>query len=350
MKKEELLQELNIIVKFFVFNKKTALSLLLLMLLSSFCAKAQISIDDISINEIKRQAGNGNVGLQFVLGNYYQNGKRVEKDLVQAKYWYGKAVNGGHEDAKAYLAMIYDDEKDYDKAYPLFLSYANNPQNERKNTVNSLYNMSLMRVGFYKIEGKGTSKDINGAVEWLEKARSNGYIYSLLGLLECYRVLDNSSKRFIIAQEIKEKMGNPFHLAECYLFGIGCKQNLSIVYNLLSEIANGKVEFKSPQGTLRLTPAHRYAAQLYIGVANYFDKNKTNHYEEAIRWLNSVIDSSEAIATDRGKAMCLLQRCYRFGRGVKADVAKANDLERESKKLISEDEYNEFLKHFEASY
>ena len=116
-------------------------------------------------------------------------------------------------------------------------------------------------------------------------------------------------------------------------------------------MANGKLEFTSPDGgMLSCEKSSQYEAQVYMGVANYFDKNKANHYEEAVRWLQSVVDSKEAKDADRGRAMCLLQRCYRFGRGVNKDINKANELERASKSLLSEDEIYKFSSQFSSSY
>lgn len=314
-------------------------------------AQSPITLDDISISSITKQAEQGNVNLQFILGNYYHNGKRVKKDLQQAKYWYEKAVSGGNQSAKPLLALIYDEENNYSRAYSLFLSYIENPQNEEKKKVNSLYNMSIGYVGRYKILGNGTTKDLKGAAEWLEKARDNGYDNILIELYSCYSALKNSEKMFTIAKEIYQKIGLPQSLASCYLYGIGCQQDLGKVYGMLNALANGNLNYAASDGSeISLGKSSQYKAQLYIGVANYFDKSKNEHYQEAVKWLNSVATSTDAIKKDRGEALCLLQRCYRFGRGVEKNLEKANQLEEESKKYLSEEEYKEFISHFTASY
>lgn len=305
----------------------------------------------INLDEIKKQAEAGRTDLQWMLGHWYYRGIKVEKNTELAKYWFEKAVSGGYEEAKFELALLYEDKKEYSKAYNMFFSYASNPQNEIKEKVNSPYNHSISKVGEYKYAGIGTDKDLKGAVVWLEKARKNGLVDGLIALYLCYGELNMSDKEFTIAKEIYEKEGLPIIFAQHYLFGRGCEQNLEIVYNMLTEMANGKLEFTRPDGgVLSCGIDSQYEAQLYMGVANYFDKNKTNHYEEAVRWLQSVVNSKDAADADRGKAMCLLQRCYRFGRGVNKDLNKAKELDRKAHELLSEDEIYKFSSQFSASY
>lgn len=327
---------------------KKGLILTLFLVLTAFLPKA--SAQDISVDVIKLQAEAGRADLQWMLGHWYYRGIKVEKNSELAKYWFEKAVKGGYEEAKFELALLYENETEYSKAYNLFFSYASNPQNEIKEKVISPYNHSISKVGEYKYAGLGTNKDLKGAVEWLEKARKNGLVDGLVALYACYGELNLPDKEFTIAKEIYEKEGLPIFLAQQYLFGRGCEQNLEIVYDMLAEMANGKLEFSTINGgKISCGKSSKYEAQLYMGVAYYFDKNKTNHYEEAVRWLQSVVNSKDAADSDRGKAMCLLQRCYRFGRGVAKNLNKANELDRSSREFLSEDELYKFSSHFSSS-
>lgn len=323
--------------------------LLVIVILLTIFPKA--SAQGIDVDVIKIQAEAGRVDLQWMLGHWYFRGIKVDKNPELAKYWFEKAVSGGYEEAKFELALLYEDEKEYSKAYNLFFSYASNPQNEIKEKVNCPYNLSISKVGEYKYAGIGTNKDLKGAVDWLEKARKKGVVSGSISLYCCYGELNMPDKEFVIAKEIYEKEGLPIFLAQHYLFGRGCEQDLETVYNMLAEMANGKLEFTRPDGgKISCEKSSQYEAQLYMGVANYFDKNKTNHYEEAVRMLQSVVNSKEATNEDRGKSMYLLQRCYRFGRGVNKDLNKANELDHASRRLLSEDELYKFSSHFGSSY
>ena len=306
-----------------------------------------------NIADVRQNAETKNDGAaQFLLGYNYECGKGVPKDKQQAKYWYAKAVqNKAPEITKARLASLYDEDGEYDKAYPLYLSYANNPKNEDKKNTHNWYNRSLFSLGLYKYEGRGTAKDISGAIEYLEKARSNKYYPCLSLLYSCYQKSGDLKKAYIIAQEDYYYNGLPMYLAKHYLFGIECSQNLEKVRELLLESANGKQESTHPDGSIStFDKKYQSVAQLYMGIADYFDKEKAQHYGEAIKWLNLAINSEGASDKTKGEAACLLSRCYRFGRGVRQDITTANELEKKAKNLLSEEEYNNFSKYFQTSY
>ena len=49
---------------------------------------------------LTKAALQGNAPAQYNLGRMYQWGKGVEKDLQQARFWFQKAIDNGHEKAK----------------------------------------------------------------------------------------------------------------------------------------------------------------------------------------------------------------------------------------------------------
>ena len=300
------------------------------------------------ISKIERQAKQGDAAAQALLAFYYYQGKDVEKDINKAIYWYNQAIEGGYEEAKVNLALVYHNQKEYEKSFPLFLSFVDNSQ--IKGRKDELYNTALANIGHYKMIGRATPIDINGAIKYLEQAHSNGYnVY--MDLSECYDKTGEFQKKFMIDKEGFEKSAIPFNLAKDYLFGIGCKQDLNRVYELLSGIASGNLVYHMPDGgRVTFGEPYIYAAKCYIGIAYYFDKTKKNHYEDAVKLFNEVIVSTESSPLIKGNAMCVLQRCYRFGRGTKKDLEKANEYEREAKLLLTEEGYNNFSKHFQASY
>lgn len=258
----------------------------------------------------------------------------------QALIDFEKSDSIGSSFGTYFLSYLLEEKEEVDKSMVLLMKSAQADCFLAKYTLGEKYRL-----------GHSVKKDLSQAKCWLEKARKNGFVGGSIALYFCYGELNMPDKEFVIAKEIYEKEGLPIFLAQQYLFGRGCEQNLEIVYNMLGEMANGKLEFTRPDGgRINCEKRSQYEAQLYMGVANYFDKSKTNHYEEAVRWLQSVVNSKDAADSDRGKAMCLLQRCYRFGRGVDKDVNKANELEQASHEFLSEDEIYKFSSQFSASY
>ena len=53
-----------------------------------------------------KMAKGGSVRAQFVLGEMYEQGRGVDKNLNQALQWYQKARQGGHKDAASRIAKV----------------------------------------------------------------------------------------------------------------------------------------------------------------------------------------------------------------------------------------------------
>ena len=59
-----------------------------------------------SLDETRKKAEQGNASAQLNLGERYDNGNGVPKDLVQAHMWWNIAGAKGHENAKNNLAIV----------------------------------------------------------------------------------------------------------------------------------------------------------------------------------------------------------------------------------------------------
>lgn len=275
-----------------------------------------------SFSQWKQLAESGNVQAQFVIGNMYVNGEMCNKDFEKAVFWYKKSINNGNKIVIPYLALAYHNENKFTEAYPLFLSFAQNPEN--KNVEEKMFALSQFCVGLYKLEGMGIEKDESGAIEWLEKAKNNGEEFAYVTLGECYLkgtgIEKNPVKTFQLFKEVYEKFKDrqefAIKLARCYLEGYGCSPNYEEVYKLVEKIADGS--------ECKVDNKWKSAAQLTLGVAYY----KANKYSNAFHWLSTVAENKQGFDKDIVAAQYWLQRCYRFGRGVKQDVDKANEIVR----------------------
>jgi TPR repeat protein len=288
-----------------------------------FCIHHSVSVQAQSFAQIKSLAESGNVEAQFVLGHDFEKGTdECEKDFEKAVFWYKKSIENGYKKAVPYLAMAYYNENNFTEAYPLFISFAQNPRNKKEDEY--MYAASSFMVGACKLEGKGIRQDMIGAIYWFERAKNNGFAeaYHLLG--DCYRygygVQKSPIDAFLNYKEGYEKYKKPdmaITLASCYLEGSGCTQDFSKVYSLVENIARGEIEIEE---------SWKCKAQLSLAVAYYKDNSVSNHYEKAVKWLTNIVENSKAIEIDKAAALYWLQRCYRFGRGVAKDVNKANEL------------------------
>lgn len=279
-----------------------------------------------SFSQIQKLAEQGNAQAQFVLGNMYENGKVCEKDIDKAIYWYKKSLANGNKRVTPHLALAHHSAKQYSEAYPLFLSVAQSPSEEE--IKDGMYGWSSFFVGHYKLNGWSVPKDEEGAIEWYEKAKENGMLAAYMTLGECYLkgigTTKDPQKTFCLYKEASEKFNFRqefvIKLAICYLEGYGCAKNYEEVYRLIERIADGS--------NCSVNNQWKGTAQLTLGIAYYKDSNKANHYSHAFHWLSTIAENKDSFEKDINVALYWLQRCYRFGRGVKKDVEKANEIVR----------------------
>ena len=81
--------------------------------------KKRVLVSEATSSNASAYALQGNAPAQYNLGRMYQWGKGVEKDLQQARFWFQKAIDNGHEKAKEALTKIKSDlsEKDTEDSF-----------------------------------------------------------------------------------------------------------------------------------------------------------------------------------------------------------------------------------------
>ena len=70
---------------------------------------------NLSVEELKILAENGQRDFIYGVGYYYENGIRTSIDLVQAAVWYEKAAKKGQAEAAMHLALMYFQGKGVEK-------------------------------------------------------------------------------------------------------------------------------------------------------------------------------------------------------------------------------------------
>ena len=69
-------------------------------------------------------------------------------------------------------------------------------------------------------------------------------------------------------------------------------------------------------------------AQLCLGILYYEGKGLVNDYKRAVSIFEAALKSEQAYVS--GAAAFYLSKCYRFGRGVPQDIAKADAFQKEA--------------------
>ena len=109
-----------------------------------------------------KQAREYVAGFQAILGNFYETGSGVKKNINEALKWYEKSANAGNALGEASLGALYYDgkgvSKDSAKAFQLF---------EKSAMKNDVRGMTGLAMCYYK--GDGIAKDYVKAYEILKR-------------------------------------------------------------------------------------------------------------------------------------------------------------------------------------
>ena len=177
---------------------------------------------------VKNRAEHGDAECQFRLARFYEDGKGVDQDYVQAMYWckkawardykaaacdiswlyengYGveqnyveavswakKAINAGEPKGESRLAWLYlygyGVKQDDRKAFELYLSAAQKGVPRAQIIVTMSY-----------FEGQGVEQDYTKGVEWLEKAVKNRDVLAEFFLGHCFLKGEDLQQDYVMA-------------------------------------------------------------------------------------------------------------------------------------------------------
>ena len=155
---------------------------------------AQFILGDIYLNGIRvernlkkakeyfeKAALQGHTISEFILGNIYYNGYETEQNFEKAVFWYEKAALKGDPKAQFNLGLMYDEGEgviqNYEKAFKWFEEAA------KQGLPEAQYNLGCM----YE-DGEGVQQNYEKAFEWFTKAANQGYsiAFNSLGYLYYY--------------------------------------------------------------------------------------------------------------------------------------------------------------------
>ena len=124
-----------------------------------------------AIEEFTPLAEAGNSNIQYVLGEWYDNGEGVPQDHTEAVKWYRLAADQGNATAQYNLAVKYADgtgvAMDYKEANKLYRLAS------EQGLVDAQRNL-----GFVYARGKGVLQDNTTAHMWFNIAAANGQVFA----------------------------------------------------------------------------------------------------------------------------------------------------------------------------
>jgi hypothetical protein len=145
----------------------------ILVLLITLCFLPKIAEADGLFDFQMKLAQKGNAEAQFKVGEMYETGFGVKKDMAQARDWITKAANQGHETA-GFKLLYWDLEKNG-------ITADNKAKvDELQSKAESGNAQAQYYIGKMYARGVGKKQNYNTALDWLNKA-------ALVGVLEAER-------------------------------------------------------------------------------------------------------------------------------------------------------------------
>ena len=296
--------------------KKTLILFLLALLAAPLWG--QRTYGEMSTDELRQRANNGDAIAQSVLGSRYADGDRTPQDYKQAVYWYTKAATQGHAVAQHNLGFCYFKgegvAQDYKQAVYWYTKAANQGHATAQLTLGVCYH-----------NGVGVAKDCRQALNWLKKAKAqenelNGTQQTYLAVFlkraaECAETQapaatpqstsTTSSSSTSSSSTPKPKQGSAAELvtqAENYRYGLkGVTRNPAKAVELYRQAANmGDAE-----------------AQYQLGTCYDLGNGVAQDYKQAVHWWTKAANQGYATAQYN------LGLCYDEGYGVAQDYKPA---------------------------
>lgn len=130
-----------------------------------------------------QQAEQGDAEAQYVAALMYQQGRGVEKDLSQMRYWLEQAAEQGHTKAQYQLGLVSHGDKDYAAALK-WLSTAAGQDHGR-----AQFNLAMLYF-----RGEGTDRDLVTAYIWFAQAAENDVEQAARGRDVCWQKMDEDQR------------------------------------------------------------------------------------------------------------------------------------------------------------
>lgn len=275
--------------------KKTFILFLLALLAAPLWG--QRTYGELSTDELRQRANNGDATAQSVLGYRYYDGDRAPQDYKQAIYWFTKAANQGNAEAQYLLGLCYfggnGTARDWQQAVSWFTKAAN------QGYANAQY-----CLGVCFASGRGVGNDSQQALSWFKKAKQNGF------------TCNEKTNYFFIPEDAKLEVA----LIEAYtalILDVESLYKKGLIYCWLDdEIRVGEIV----EAIRKAANQGNAKSQFEMG-AMYHDGNLVlvHDMKQAVYWYTKSANQGYARAQDT------LGDCYYNGDGVEKNLKQATN-------------------------
>ena len=231
-----------------------------------------------AVRLLREAAEQGNAEAQETLGDYYNVGKCVVKDRVEAERWWRKSADQRRKEAEHGSAYGYYEQLNLGNCYR-----------------------------------KGSAEDKKEAVKWFRMAARGGNVYAQLALGECYSQGDGVPVDKTEAVKWYRKAaenGNKdacIKLGDCYIEGVGVEMNKE----------EGSKWYKKGREQLRFLLQLGKLNRKHGDCCYYGEGGEAEDKTKAVKFYRMAAEQGDAAA------QLMLGYCYAEGVGVEKDKGAA---------------------------
>ena len=252
------------------------------------------------IAKMRESAEAGLVDQQYLLAEWYSDGRFVPRDNAEAMKWYRKAAEQGHPQAQYYLGDSYAKGRGVPKDDAEAMKWY------RKAAEQGLIKAQY-KVGAGYAQGRGVPEDYAQAAAWYRKAAEQGDAQAQSSLGALYALGQGVKKDEAVAVAWFRKAAEQGDTESQTLLGLSYEEGHGVPVDYTKAVAWYHKAAK--QGEAR--------AERQLGVLYANGRGVEKDDAEAVTWFRKAAEQGDA------QAQTLLGTLYDEGRGVPKDGAEA---------------------------
>ncbi len=310
---------------------------------------------------LRSAAEGGDPRAQNDLGERYEYGRGVNRDVAEAFKWYRESATQGFASGQNNLGRMYSVGRGVAKDVTEAASWL-------RKSAEQNYAPAQSNYGYALADGRGVAVDLPGSVQWFQKSAAQGYAAGQNSLGVAYANglgVDQDLAKAVGLYEQAANKNDPsaqLNLARAYALGRGTPQNIKLYAAWIRRSA----ESGNPDGQYGLGIAHTFGLGVPLDASeaskwfrksadrgNRFGQNAlADAYKkgqgvpqddaEALKWYRL------AAKQNSPSAMYNLYKMYADGRGVAMDLAMATDWLHQAAKNGDEDAQFDLAKAYDA--
>ncbi|MFZ2306112.1 MAG: SEL1-like repeat protein [Rhodoferax sp.] len=317
--------------------------------------------DAKALDMLRSAAESGDLRAQNDLGERYEYGRGVNRDMAQAIKWYRESANQGFASGQNNLGRSYEAGRGVDKNLTEAADWY------RKSAEQS-YAPAQSNYGYMLAHGRGVPVDLPGSVQWYQKSAAQGYAGGQNNLGWAYQHGLGVEKDLVKAVSLYELAAKKNHalaqlnLAKAHATGQGTQQDAKLYATWIKRSAEsgnsegqyglGLVHTLGLGAPLDLTEASKWFRKSAArgnpngqnALADAYQKGQgvPQNDTEAVKWYRL------AAQQKLPSAMYNLYKMYADGRGVAKDLAIATDWLQQAAEKGDDEAQTDLAKAYEA--